>query len=519
MSESSKTSQTESSGLSHLGPAARKRSPMGIFAGMRIRKKLIVLHTAFSISLGVVLLLAIRPAMSKVLFGAEYDQSEQIITLMLDDPTKSIEQLPDLSSEHVKVVVGLEATREFSDAIAYQSRQNPDIAIPVPSDGFSTGVVRWLPETDTFVLVRARSNHAKKTIQLVYVLVIVTLIAGYGLVAAALEVFVLPEYVYRPISEILNADAAVREGIKSAEIIPENLIPADELGSIMRSRNDSIHALRLHERDLARALEHLEHTAADLHKKNHLLETARKNLEGADRLASLGMMSAGIAHELNTPLAVVKGLVDKLNNNKELSDTEITLLARVVGRLEKLSDGLLDFARVRPPSAVDSDIHTLMEEAKTLVLLERKEKMQTHGVQIRNDIKPGTIISCDPNRMVQVFLNLVRNAVDALFNSKQTDGLIELISELEMREGEPWINIRVQDNGPGIESEIIDRLFEPFVSSRLDSHGTGLGLAVTNGIVREHGGVLIATNRPADDAQSGAIFELFLPTHQPETGC
>ena len=477
---------------------------------MRIRKKLIFLHTLFSVSLGVLLLIAIRPAMSKVIFGAEQDLSEQLVVLLIEAPD-SLDQDSFALLEHAMVLSGDRGAVGISESIAREAKQNPDISASVPSDGFAGGVVRWVRASDTYILVRARSNRARKMIQLVYILVIVTLIAGYTLVAVALEVFVLPEHVYRPLGVILGADQAVRDGDLSGEIIPENIIPADEIGSIMRSRNESIEALRTKEKDLARALERLEYTAADLHKKNHLLETARKNLEGADRLASLGMMSAGIAHELNTPLAVVKGLVDKLNINKELSVTEIALLARVVGRLEKLSDGLLDFARVRPPSTIDADFGKLIDEACTLVIIDRQEQIEPFAIEIGNRVNPKTMLSCDPDRLVQVFVNLIRNAVDAIVNAKQFDGRIEIFADTEIRDEMPWLVVRVQDNGPGIDSVIIDRLFEPFVSSRLDSHGTGLGLAVANGIISEHGGVLIATNRPTDSKQTGALFEVILP--------
>lgn len=484
-----------------------------MLSGMKIRKKLIVLHTAFSLSLGVVLLIAIRPAMSKVIFGAEYDQAERVSAALMESG-QPLPQLADVQLPSARVHVGSEATRRIADEILYQARLDPANAHPVPSDGFAAGAVRWDPTTDTFLLVRARSNRARQTIRLVYILVITTLIAGYGLVAAALELFVLPRHVYRPISAMLSADQAVGLGDRASEIIPDQEIPADELGSIMRSRNDAIMALRQNEQDLAQALDRLEHTAADLHKKNHLLETARKNLEGADRLASLGMMSAGIAHELNTPLAVVKGLVDKLNADKSLSHTEIALLARVVGRLETLSDGLLDFARVRPPMNIQADLSELISEACTMVMLDRKATLEQRGIQISNHLEQGLTLCCDPDRLVQVFVNLIRNAVDALSSGSNPSPMIEIFAQQEIRDSTPWVAIRITDNGPGIDSALIDRLFEPFVSTRLDSQGTGLGLAVANGIVREHDGVLTATNRPPAKGISGAVFEVLLPTNR-----
>ncbi|MCR9076757.1 MAG: ATP-binding protein, partial [bacterium] len=124
-------------------------------------------------------------------------------------------------------------------------------------------------------------------------------------------------------------------------------------------------------------------------------------------------------------------------------------------------------------------------------------------------------VVCDPDRLVQVFVNLIRNAVDALVESEASAPQVTIQVEHETRESMPWLAIRVIDNGPGIDEELIDRLFEPFVSTRLDAQGTGLGLAVAHGIIREHGGLLTATNR-SSSGTSGAVFEVMLPQERPE---
>ncbi|MHA7812981.1 MAG: sensor histidine kinase [Phycisphaerales bacterium] len=504
------TTQSDSSAANETTPTGRRFFTYRILSGMRIRKKLIVLHTAFSLGLATILLIAIRPAMSKVIFGAETDQSRRIMGLVGDEQYRFDQPGGTRLAESPYIVLeGSDATVGIPDQILYQARQTPGEMVHVPPDTFAAGVIRYMPEQDSFVLVRARSEGARDAIQLVYLLVIAILLIGYGLVAAALELFVLPQHVYRPISAMLQADQSVAQGDREREIIPDHEIPADELGAIMRSRNEAIHALRTHEHELADALDRLEHTAADLHKKNHLLETARKNLEGADRLASLGMMSAGIAHELNTPLAVVKGLVEKLNRESELKPTEIALLVRVVGRLETLSEGLLDFARVRPPMNKEADLIELITEAKTLVMIDRKGAEKQVSITIEPD-QQQILIQCDPDRLVQVFVNLIRNAVDAIVESETQVPRVEVRVERESRESTPWVAVRVIDNGPGIDAELIDRLFEPFVSSRLDAQGTGLGLAVANGIIREHGGLLTATNRTGQ-GNRGAVFEALLP--------
>jgi two-component system NtrC family sensor kinase len=246
----------------------------------------------------------------------------------------------------------------------------------------------------------------------VYILVIVALVAVYALIAVSLEVFVLPRHVYGPIRVLLARTGRCSAGTRVGGAGGRAAIPADEMGEIMRSRNDAIRGIRRQETALARALDELETVAADLKRKNHLLETAKRNLEGADRLMSLGMMSAGIAHELNTPLAVAKGLVERLraDERRSLSRSQADLLGRVIGRLERLSEGLLDFARAREPAYAEAALAPIVEEAITLVRLDR----ETSGIAIGHEIDPGLRLECDADRMVQVFVNLIRNAVDAL---------------------------------------------------------------------------------------------------------
>jgi two-component system C4-dicarboxylate transport sensor histidine kinase DctB len=151
----------------------------------------------------------------------------------------------------------------------------------------------------------------------------------------------------------------------------------------------------------------------------------------------------------------------------------------------------------------------LVAEAQMLVLIDRKEVASSIKTSLESELE-SIEITCDPDRLVQVFVNLIRNAIDALAESDTPDPQVEIRFERELRDDLPWIAVRIIDNGPGIDAALIDRLFEPFVSTRLDAHGTGLGLAVANGIVREHGGILTATNR-VGSGKRGAVFEVLLP--------
>lgn len=489
-----------------------------LLSGMRIRKKLIVLHTSFSLVLAVLLLVALRPALTKVITRGEQSQAAMALDLFLaaGGPV-AVPPVTDGPREtsRLTALVGDPRAVGLTDAQANLLRTTPG-PVPLADSPDGAGIATLLPSGD-FAVVRSRNNAARRAVSLVYGLLIVSLLAGYAFVAGALEVLVLPRHVYTPIRAMLDADDAVRRGDRRGEQIPEALIPADELGEIMRSRNESVAALRHHERELASALSMLESTAVDLRKKNHLLAAARRNLEGADRLASLGMMSAGIAHELNTPLAVVKGLVEKIGEGRDLSSAERALLCRVVGRLERLSESLLDFARVRPMALTDADLHAIVDEAWTLVRLDRSFVVPGADLEFVNAVPSGTRLRCDADRLIQVFVNLIRNAVGAIREAGVPAGRVVVAAQPVLREGEDWIGITVTDNGPGISAEVLGRLFEPFASTRLDAQGTGLGLAVSEGIVREHGGVLVARNRSDGDRlegseEPGAVFEILLPT-------
>jgi signal transduction histidine kinase len=236
-------------------------------------------------------------------------------------------------------------------ATSAEATANPGRAVAIFARAEPPAAVAFEESTGRFVRVSVRIPEARRAVLQLYGLTAAALLAVYGLVAAALELFVLPQNVYSPIRRLLDADAAVQAGQQDRELIPEEVMPADELGEIMRSRNESIVALRRGERALGEALAELETFATDLTRKNHLLQTAQRNLADADRLASLGMMSAGLAHELNTPLTVLKGLVEKLHENPErgIDREHAALMLRVVKRLERLGESLLDFARVRPP--------------------------------------------------------------------------------------------------------------------------------------------------------------------------
>lgn len=516
---------------------------------MRIRVKLIVLHTCFSLALAGILALAMRPAIAEVVRQAEVHEASAVLSLIMSERAAQtgsgggngapgLGGVASILGPGVDVRSGAAQHAGLDAAAAARARQQA-AQVSVDGPGGVPIVGAFDPVRGEYVSVSVRLDGARGAVVRLYVLLTVALLAVYALVAAALEIFVLPQHVYGPIRTMLDADRALQEGRRSGELIATAAMPADELGEIMRSRNRSITALREHERDLAAAMLKIEEVATDLKRKNHLLEMARRNMADTDRLASLGLMSAGIAHELNTPLAVLKGLVERLNKAlvpgaafragsgpSPVTAEEAALMLRVVGRLERLSESLLDFARVRPPRTEVVALRPLVDEAWTLVRLDRSAER----VQLENRVSEELRAACDADRIVQVLVNLLRNGVDAMIGDSgevPPGAMITVSGERGVTphggSGAPggWAAIRISDNGPGIDPDLLSRLFEPFASTRLDSKGTGLGLAVAEGIVREHGGVLLARNRSdgprgrAGESGSGAVFEIVLPDQQP----
>ena len=181
--------------------------------------------------------------------------------------------------------------------------------------------------------------------------------------------------------------------------------------------------------------------------------------------------------------------------------TRLDRMKRVTGRIRKISEGLLDFARARTHQSAPVDLKPLIDEAWTLVAIDDRASDVTFTNRIPGEAK----VMGESDRLLQVFLNLLRNALNALPDSK--NGRIEVSAQRISHAGRPYVSIKVEDNGVGIPADVLPDIFEAFVTTRLDSKGTGLGLTVAEGIVQQHGGAITASNRP----ERGACLEVRLP--------
>lgn len=306
----------------------------------------------------------------------------------------------------------------------------------------------------------------------------------YLLAVLLLETTIMPLYVYRPLRRMLQADAATRDGARERELIPPEEILGDEIGQIMTSRNETVVALRKREDELA---------------------TALRRLEEQDRLVSLGLLSASVVHELNTPLAVLAGSIEKLMETNPDAHTQERLarMQRVTQRLRRISESLVDFSRVRQTHMEPTALRPLVDEAWSLVAIDEKSSR----VEFHNQANAEHLVTGNSDRLLQVFVNLLRNALNAIEARGTQTGRIDVRTLREKRNSQPVIILAVEDNGEGIPAHVLPGIFDTFVTTRLDANGTGLGLTVSEGIITQHGGTISASNRP----EGGACLEIRLP--------
>ena len=224
-----------------------------------------------------------------------------------------------------------------------------------------------------------------------------------------------------------------------------------------------------------------------------------QRLVQADKLSSIGLLAAGVAHEVNTPLAVISTYAQMLAKQvSEDSQKSLILdkIAKQTFRASEIVNSLLNFSRTSTTSFGEVSLNRVIQE--TLSLLEHQ--LQKSGIQVKTDLSGDlSAVQGNAGKLQQVFLNLFLNARDAMANG----GTLEVRTWAE----DSSVKVEVADTGPGIPPEHLHRIYDPFFTTKAARKGTGLGLSVTYGIIQEHGGSIAVSNRRS----GGARFRLELP--------
>lgn len=344
-----------------------------------------------------------------------------------------------------------------------------------------------------------------------------------------------------PLDRIVEGAEAIAEGDYGRRLPPGDSREVDRLSESLN-------------RMAGRLIEHqweLEQNIASLDRTNQDLTEARDELVRSEKMASLGQMAAGVAHEIGNPLAAIMGNVDLLKRRTEDRAQQSALeLVEAAGdqaaRIDRIVRGLVDYARAREPKVRPIDVNEVVDKGVKLV----SSQPRFSGVEVSLSLDPEVpAVEADPYQLEQVLVNLLLNAADAM-ESVQARHVRITTSQSTVEEhpgfparrkddppgidyshrrrfnrrqrvprihpfppGQKLVEIRVSDRGPGIPDELVDRVFEPFVTTKEPGEGTGLGLAVSARLIDGMDGTMRANN-----TDEGAEFSIALPasTHPAE---
>ena len=300
-------------------------------------------------------------------------------------------------------------------------------------------------------------------------------------IMAGLVLFGFHRAVGRYLSGISQTMSRVRSGERSHRASTQG---PREIASLSRALNSMLDSMSQAEEEIAQRRD----AQQDLEQK----------LRQSEKMAAIGQLASGVAHELGTPLSVIDGKAQRCLRDQDLSDAQRDGLQDIryeVQRMERIVRQLLDFGRTSrqhrrwvPVAHVASSAYSLVQQevhSDVRVMLDGPE--------------PGPSIYVDPMRIEQVLTNLLRNAL-------QADGVSKVVLSWSLKD-EEWIVMRVEDDGSGIPEDIRTKLFEPFFTTKKTGQGTGLGLSVVHGIVRDHGGEV----HVSDSQLGGACLTVELP--------
>ena len=254
--------------------------------------------------------------------------------------------------------------------------------------------------------------------------------------------------------------------------------------------------------------------AERLAETNRRLEQAQAEARRSERLAALGQLSAGLAHEIRNPLGVIKGsaemLTQKLQASDELARELAGYISTEVNRLSALVTEFLDFARPLHAQPHPANLISLLDRVLQVVAGRFKDK----PVRVERHYASGLpLVPLDESLCEQAFLNLVQNAYEAMQDqdkdpSKDGGGTLRVDVQLATQNDREGVELRLADNGPGVPEELREEIFNPFVTTK--KTGVGLGLSIVSKIVDGHHGSIRVENAPG----GGAVFTLFFPLEE-----
>ena len=319
----------------------------------------------------------------------------------------------------------------------------------------------------------------KRMVELTKLSVVSTL-AIIGFLSLTISIVML-KFVKKPLREVAKNMAKVESGDLSVRMTSHG---KDEIGRLIVSFDSMVGRL-------------------DLAKKE--LDTFHfQQMERADRLASVGEMAAGIAHEIKNPLTGIAAAITVIKDDFAPDDSRISIMSEVleqISRLDKTVNDLLFFGKPTVAEPACTDINSALKKILVFAAQHSGGKNIEKRLELADDLPP---VYVDPKQIQQVFLNLFLNAVQAM----QQGGVLTVQSALAEQDGAETVRVRVTDTGQGIPPQILEKIFTPFFTTK--AQGTGLGLAISHRLIEQQGGRLSVESEDG----KGTTFTVELPAYR-----
>lgn len=357
-----------------------------------------------------------------------------------------------------------------------------------------------------------------------------------GAIALTLALF-LSKRLTDPIQHLVEAAEKVKRGNK-VERLSREFESTKEIGYLIDRFDEMAMSVQAAKRTLELKLEELAHS-------NVQLTQAQDQLVESAKMSSLGQLVAGVAHELNNPIAFIysnmiqmkqylsdlQELNDYLVHVKdELSDDERQRLEQVLTDIEwdyvrgdmddivrsclegsvRVKDivlGLRNFSRLDKGEVLEADINKALRDTAKLLSGQAKNK-----VEIDWELSEDSFVRCNISQVNQVFMNIMANAIQAI----DSEGVVLVQTENVQHEGREFLKVSIQDSGSGMSPDTVAKIFDPFFTTKGVGEGTGLGLSIVYGIVQKHGGFIDVKSRQFPDPMHGSRFEIYLPKSGPQ---
>jgi two-component system NtrC family sensor kinase len=310
-----------------------------------------------------------------------------------------------------------------------------------------------------------------------------------------LEGFLISWSIVRPIRKLVDATSSIAKGNFSEQLEIDRM---DEIGRLTDAFNNMAKRLR----DYYDKLENgIISTRGELEKVSDELKKSKKVLDRSEKLVSLGQISAGMAHEIRTPLTSIKLFIQTLEatllpDDETLDD--FAIIKKEIERMEDIINRFLDFARPAEPKFESVNINQILSEAINLIKTRIKNE-----IVLKTKYEKISSISGDNNQLRQVFLNMLINAIEAMPNGGSITIATNIITLSDSQKR--LLKITIADTGYGIKPDLIKYIFDPFFTTK--DLGTGMGLAIAFTVIEQHGGMIEVQSKHSQ----GTTFMIYLP--------